>query len=670
MRITNIQNGLYNKNLSFQRKLREDEKADYQKTMEDGFKAAGVRKRIAITHGSVFPAIERDSFIGSPYGAAAKKYIEFLKLNGFNGNQLGPNGALSENNISPYNTSALNENRLFIDLKELTTEKYGKILSEDKYKDFTVPAKTTDKNYTFTNFEEANFTYENALHSSFRKFKANLAKNQPEAIKLNREFNHYLKLNGRKTEEEAIYNVLSGLYKTDNHEKWEDQLDANLMKLLREGDKSATRRYARLQKVFKPNIEEYQFEQFILNKQIKENKEFRDKIGFEYYSDFLVGCSKMDKWRYKEAFLDGYSIGAFERDEKTPHQTWGVPVLNPRMIFKDDGLNIGGLFLKEKINHALEYCENTRIDHALGLIDPFIYAEATVKRDNNGILDKKALKGGFVSEIRDDDGNKFDDYNSFQRILRKIILPALKEHGLENADPVWEHICCEPETFKRIYYGESKLPRLVQLEYCKAEEGSNNDWYLVGSHDSVPAVNMLKSDNGWRRDNSAWNATYLAGYLHQDPQRLEENIAFCEKIAHTVNGIPKIGEELRKADRALVTAKFAELFTREKIQVSFADILGINEKNVVYNIGGSDNKINWKERITPDFEDKYYENLSSDNPSALNIPEVLGLAVRAKIDMTVNASQNKDETRAKLHEQYKPLLKNLEYWANVLKEKE
>ena len=120
----------------------------------------------------------------------------------------------------------------------------------------------------------------------------------------------------------------------------------------------------------------------------------------------------------------------------------------------------------------------------------------------------------------------------------------------------------------------------------------------------------------------------------------------------------------------MVIAKFAELFTKEKTQVSFADIFGINDKNIVYNIGGSSNKINWKERIAPDFEDKYYKNLSSDKPTALNIPEVLGISVRAKMDMIINSSENKDETREKIYQQYQPLLDKLNHWANVLKEKE
>ena len=145
--------------------------------------------------------------------------------------------------------------------------------------------------------------------------------------------------------------------------------------------------------------------------------------------------------------------------------------------------------------------------------------------------------------------------------------------------------------------------------------------------------------------------------------------------------IDKKGLERQEADKERVKAKFAELFTKNKIQVSFADLLGITEDDVVYNIGGSKRDMNWYERITPDFVDKYFENLSSDNPTALNVPEILITAVKANIDKKLISYANsldkndKDKTnkvnqkRTELHEQYKPLLEKLEHYKEIFKEK-
>lgn len=675
MLISPIQNKIYT-SLSFQRRPREDEKEDMQRAIENGFDVAGVKKRIAITHGSVFPAVGRDTFIGSPYGEGAKEWISFLKLYGFNGNQLGPNGALYGNNPSPYNSSALNENPLFVDLKALTSDRYGRILSKKTYERITLPIEKNDKNYAFADFAEAKLVYYLALNEAYRNFKKNLAKGQPNAIMLNNQFTEFKETpisdkntKGNQTEEEGIYRVLAAIYKTEDFTKW-DRLDSNLMAEIRNENPSAIERYKELKRKYKDAINEYQFEQFIVTKQIQDNKEFRDKLKFKYYSDLLIGCSKMDYWRYKEAFLDGYSVGAYEYGDN-PHQTWNIPVLDPRKLFIGyDELNIGGEFLKEKLEHALEYCENIRIDHALGLIDPFIYKIDTVKYDENGKQIKSEIHGDFLSRINDENGNKIDDYYNYPRILEKLVLPVLKEHDLDKDAPVWESLCCEPELYKKIYYQENNLPKLVQTEFNKAEGENNRNWFLIGSHDSIPVMNMLSSEDGWRRNNYAWDADYLSKYLHKDPTREQEKEIFYKKIANTIDGIPKVGKELEKADRELVKAKFAELFTKEKIMVSFADILGITDKNIVYNIGGSNNEANWRERISPDFIDKYYENLSSDNPTALNIPEVLKIAVQAKLDMEITQSPNPDQTRKELNEKYKPLIDKLEHYANVLKEKE
>lgn len=676
MQITPIQNKIYNNNLAFGRRLRRDEEADYQKTVESGFEASGVKQRIAITHGSVFPAVGRDAFIGSPYGEGAKEYIKFLKLNGFNGNQLGPNGVLYNGEISPYNASALNENPLFIDLHMLTTNAYGKILSQETYQKITETINNNDKNYTFADQIEAKLTYYVGLTESYKNFKTNLSKGQPDAIKLNKEFDEFKETKGKQTEEEGLYRLLTTFHKEEDYTKWTDKLDQNLMTEIRNGNPDAKKRYNLLTKKYNKAIEQYQFEQFLVTKQIKENKEYRKDLGFQYFSDLLIGCSKMDAWRYKEAFLDGYAIGSFEHGD-TPYQTWGVPVLNPRMLFiGEKGLNIGGKFLEEKINHALENCENMRIDHALGLVDPFVYEEKTVKYDENGKQIKSEVHGNFMSQITDEEGNKLDDYYNYPRILTRLVLKEIgKKKNIEGqplnkTDVVWENICCDPDMFKKIYYEEQKLPKLIQLDGNKGAgaDDAKENWFLIGSHDSIPVMNMFKAS--YARGHEAWDPVHLAGYLFQDPAKSEEKEQFMKEISDMVDGVEKTGSELEKADKARIKAKFAELFTKEKIQVSFADILGINDKNVVYNKGGESNKVFWRERISSDFIDKYYENLSSDNPTALNIPEVLNLAVQAKINMQVSRSQNKDETRAKLNEEYKPLLEKLEHYAQVLKEKE
>jgi hypothetical protein len=243
--------------------------------------------------------------------------------------------------------------------------------------------------------------------------------------------------------------------------------------------------------------------------------------------------------------------------------------------------------------------------------------------------------------------------------LEHIVLPAFKEHGINKNDAMWEDICSYPDRFKQIY-SKLQLPKITNLDWERAEDTvtrNPNNWFILGNHDTMPAMNYPKrkdaNGNKYTKTLSNWNPMYLAGYLNQDNTRAKERDKFCEKIATD--------------DRELVFAKFSELMTTPKFQISFADLLGITD--ITYNVPGSNNDINWKERISPDYLEKYYENLSSDKPTALNIPEILKQSLQAKIDMKVINSDNPEETRKFLNDKYQPLLDKLDHYTNILKEK-
>ena len=662
--------GINNK-ITFERRPTKEEEPGLKAACQKAYETMGTTDRVVITHGSCFPALNRNTHIGSPYGNAAKEYIKFLQLYGFNGNQLGPGGELEMHkgrvNPSPYNSSAFAKNRLFIDLQELTTEKYGSILSKETFEKVTTFSENSDKDYDLTDFNEAVKTYDTALSESYKNFKTNLAKGQPQAIALNNEFRKFLDKHNERLTDEGVFKVLANYYGTDKFEQWDNSLDQNLMAKIHDKTPEAINRYNSIKTTNKNSIEQYKFEQFIATKQIKENKEWRDENNFKYLNDLLIGCSKMDEWRYKDAFLDNYSIGAFEYSGK--HQVWNIPALDPKKIFigSDMKLNTGGKFLKEKLDFSLEFCDNTRIDHALGLVEPYLIRKDSIKFDENGNIDYSKLHGSFMSETYEN-GQKIDDYYNYPRIIEKIILPTLKEHNLKPTDPIWETVCSNPKIFKEIFYEKHRLPELIQLEWARSEKQGRTRWAIVGSHDSLPAQLMIKQQ-GWIRQSPAWEPMYLAGYLNQDPARLDKNKAFCEKISDTTpDGVKKEGEDLKKADIARVNAKFAELLTSRRFEISFADLFGITD--IVYNIGGVNSKNNWKERIPADYMDKYYENLSSKNPTALNMPEILKMALQAEIDMAVANCGDKNTARKNLYDQYQPLLDELQKYADILKEPE
>lgn len=659
-----------NTKIAFTRKPRREEEADLRNTCNQAYDAIGATERIAITHGSCFPALERSSYIGSPYGKAAKEYIKFLSLYGFNGNQLGPGGELEfkdgEIKPSPYNASAFAKNRLFIDLEELTTAKYGNILSKETF-NMVTEKPNTEKDYDLSDFAEANRTYDTALSESYKNFKANLAKGQPQAIALNKEYNEFLARNNKRLTDEGVFRVLAKYYNTDKIDEWHNENDENLISHMKNGDLDAIIRYNKIRKSNKNQIEQYKFEQFIATKQIKENKEWRDKLGFKYYNDLLVGCSQMDRWRYKDAFLNDWEMGAREYNGKS--QRWHIPVIDPKKIFKNDKYELGdgGKFLKEKINFALEFNENIRIDHAMGLVEPYLLSKHASLDEFSDNCNKNSYVEKYISQLTDENGEEYDKYWDYPKLLTELVLPTLKEHGLSPDMPVWEDLCTYPDRFSEIYDKQLHLPKIINLDWSRAQDAVNTarkgDCYLLGSHDNEPAMTYpdregMRYDGSkfkYTRENSAWNTGYLAGYLNIDDGRTNIN-DIRQNFKHILD----------TNDRALVRAKFAELMTTPKFQISFADILGITD--ATYNIGGTNRKENWKERIPADFLEKYYENLSGENPTALNIPELLKQALQAKIDMKVASSQDKAKVREELNSKYAPLLNDLQKYADILKE--
>lgn len=628
----------------FGRKLRKDEEQDYRENaLQPAFDYLGTEEVAMIVHGTSYPEKAQDLGVGSPYGKAAAKFIPFEILHGFNSNQLGPIGVIRDaQHISPYKSTVSTRNYLFTDLNDLTTDKYANVLSQSDIDSMIDYTDDNGKDYAYSDFPEAFSNYKYLTKIANKNFKQKLANNDPMAQKLNEEFVQFKKEKGVDIYQDALFDVLTNEYKTMDFNKW-SELDKNLIQELKNQNPKAIDRYKKITTRSKDDFETYIFGQFILDKQIKENTKLRKDLNFKYISDLLVGFSKSDEWSHQDLFLKNWRMGCPNGGEYGP-QLWNIPVLDPKKLFNDDGsLGDAGLYMKKKLDASLDNFENVRIDHALGLIDPYIY-------------DKNSVNGNDFSHFRANNISYMPDIDpdgSYKKVLNKIILPTLAEHGIDKDYPVWEDLCTDTQTFNEIYHEKNHLPGITQLEYMRAENSQDDgDWGLVGSHDSDPATKMIKKD--WVKDHDAWNIFYLAGFLNSNPKRAKYRDSFCKQIAEN--------------DSDRIKAKFAELFlTCKKIQISFADFFGIDK---TYNEGGKENDTNWKLRLSKDYEDSYYKNLSSERPTALNMPEILKIAVQAKADM--NALKEAQRTGKEPQENNSPevenILNNLDKYEKILKE--
>lgn len=628
----------------FGRKLRKDEEQDYRENaLQPAFDYLGTEEVAMIVHGTSYPEKAQDLGVGSPYGKAAAKFIPFEILHGFNSNQLGPIGVIRDaQHISPYKSTVSTRNYLFTDLNDLTTDKYANVLSQSDIDSMIDYTDDNGKDYAYSDFPEAFSNYKYLMKIANKNFKQKLANNDPMAQKLNEEFVQFKKEKGVDIYQDALFDVLTNEYKTMDFNKW-SELDKNLIQELKNQNPKAIDRYKKITTRSKDDFETYIFGQFILDKQIKENTKLRKDLNFKYISDLLVGFSKSDEWSHQDLFLKNWRMGCPNGGEYGP-QLWNIPVLDPKKLFNDDGsLGDAGLYMKKKLDASLDNFENVRIDHALGLIDPYIY-------------DKNSVNGNDFSHFRANNISYMPDIDpdgSYKKVLNKIILPTLAEHGIDKDYPVWEDLCTDTQTFNEIYHEKNHLPGITQLEYMRAENSQDDgDWGLVGSHDSDPATKMIKKD--WVKDHDAWNIFYLAGFLNSNPKRAKYRDSFCKQIAEN--------------DSDRIKAKFAELFlTCKKIQISFADFFGIDK---TYNEGGKENDTNWKLRLNKDYEDSYYKNLSSERPTALNMPEILKIAVQAKADMNAlkEAQRTGKEPQGNNSPEVENILNNLDKYEKILKE--
>lgn len=671
MKICDYSNKPYYPNSSpaFGRKLREDEKPEFEKTMNEAFDYLGINNRALIVHGSSFPSnvdqktpisqeyysaklTSKNPYIGSPY--LAKDFTDFVKMNGFNVIQLGPNGKLNKRDKSPYHASVFAKNELFLDFDALKKDNYANILSDKDCEDIDIIKHNIDDNYDMADFDEAKSISKIVTKRAYNNFKTKLQAGDEKAEALYKEFESFKKENDYWLEKDSVFRLFSDIHGSDNFEKWDNDLDKNIVARMNKGDPAAIERYNQVKN--KPRsarkIEEYKFIQFLVDKQEKEDKANRKADGIKYAGDLLVGFSFADEWANPDAFLKDWRVGCPDGGKNGGPQLWDIAVLNPKTLFNKDGsLGVSGQLLKNKIERTIDGVENVRVDHVMGLVDPYIYKSSMVKED--GTIDFS--QRSYMSHLR-----SIDPEHNYAKIMHKILLPTLKEHGIDPKDVIWEDLGSQSATFRDVFYGgkfedkvyeDEKLQGIMYSKGCKMEGIQGPRYSFMATHDNEPSAQLL--NQSWIYGNEGWNPLYLAGYLipPYNEEQAKKSAEFCRDIEQN--------QEIR------LKAKYAELLRgTPNIQVSFADFFGIDK---TYNVGGQDNNENWRLRINPDYESTYHHSLITGEEPAMNMPELLSIAVNSKAGMAISKHEKyESETVSEIAD----LNARLEHWKKVLKEPE
>lgn len=578
------------------------------KLVSEALKALGKDNFALIIHGSSFPSKDgEDTGFGTYNSAAGHDVIDYAH-GIFNALQLGPAGKTKSSDSSPYTGTIFSGNPLFIDLKQLTEKKWDNILSQETFE--KVVAGNPNQNQGKTAYSYIMKAQNEALKEAWKNFKE--IHGGLFGSPLKKDFDKFKKENAFWLDNDSLYEALSLENDNDFWYTWKNESDKNLMNPKSEEEKKAAEaRIADIRKKYEDEIEFYKFCQFVLEIQNEETKKFALSKGIKMIADRQVAFSDRDAWAYQSLFLDGWYLGCPPDYFSKDGQAWGFPVMNPDKMFNKDGsLGEGGVLMKNLYKKMFkENPGGVRIDHIVGLIDPWVYKVGKKPMPEQGAgrlysspehpeLGKYAIarnedldwtleadKEKRVKTLSD------EQIKLYGRVIEKIVIAAAKECGLDKNAIVCEDLgtLTNPvdAVMKKYELQGMRLTQFVVPEKpahpYRCKNITEHVWAMVGTHDNLPI--------------SMWAESMInthEGYLHAK-NLVEDLFAEAENKDDIIVRLTQDKEYLR-------FVKLTEIFASKarNIQMFFTDFFQIND---VYNRPGTSGDQNWSLRLPNNYRE-------------------------------------------------------------------
>ncbi len=579
------------------------------KLIGEALKALGKENLALIIHGSSFPSRNgEDTGFGTFNSDAGHSLIDYAS-GIFNALQLGPAGKTKSSDSSPYTGTIFSGNPLFIDLKQLTEKKWDNILSEESFEN--IVKNNPKQNQGRTAYSYIYKAQNEALKEAWNNFKKK-ERGGFLGSHLMKEFEHFKKENSFWLEKDSLYEALSIENGNDYWYIWNNETDKRLLNPKNDSEKqNFAERIEEIKKKYSDEIEFYNFCQFVLEKQNEETKKYALSKGIKMIADRQVAFSDRDAWAYQSLFLDGWYLGCPPDYFSKDGQAWGFPVMDPEKMFNEDGsLGEGGILMKNLYKKMFkENPGGVRIDHIVGLIDPWVYKAGKKPMPEQGAgrlysspehpeLSKYAIaKMADLDMTLEADKEKRvkslsdEQIKLYGRLIEKIVIGAAKECGLNKDAIVCEDLgtLTNPVAAVMEKYGLQGM-RLTQFVIPEKPEHpyrckniTENVWTMVGTHDNNPIESWAESMINTHE-----------GYLHA--KNLVEDL-FAE-----ADNKDDIIVKLTQDKNYLVFVKLTELFASKakNVQIFFTDFFKINE---TYNTPGTSGDQNWSLRLPNNFEE-------------------------------------------------------------------
>ena len=584
-------------------------------------KALGKKNFVFIMHNGSFPSVEGENTgFGTINSQAGKNFIDYAS-GLFDAIQMGPAGKTKSSDSSPYTGTIFSNNPLFIDLKELTTDKWHKILSEKTFKDIVDNNPNKDKNKT--SYSYITKRQDEALTEAYENF---LKLNDK---KLNAEFDTYKIENDSWLDKDSLYEAFGLENGTDYWPNWKNKADKNVFNPKSIEEKiEYGKRIDEMSKKYAKEIDKYKFIQFVLNKQNVETKKYADSKNIKMIADRQVAFSDRDCWAYQSLFLEGWCLGCPPDYFSKDGQAWGFPVIDPEKLYNSDGsLGEAGILMKNLFKKMFkENPGGVRIDHIVGLIDPWVYKAGKKPMPEQGAgrlyssPEHPELSKYAIAKLEDLDTTLTPDKEKrvkslteeqirlYGRLIEKIVIAAAKEEGLTK-----DSIVCEDlGTLTNPVAAVMKEYELLGLKLTQFTVPTEDDdpyrcknitqkcWAMIGTHDNQPV--------------SLWAKSLVhthEGYLHV------KNLV--EDLFKEAPNKDEIIVKMTNDENFLKETKLVELFAcqAENIQIFFTDFFGMNQ---TYNTPGTSGDKNWSLRLPNNFAQM----------ETINLPLLLKKAIIAR----------------------------------------
>ena len=571
--------------------------------ISEALKALGKENLALIVHGSSFPACDgEDTGFGSFNSESGHALIDYASKI-FNAIQLGPAGKTKASDSSPYCGTIFSGNPLFIDLKQLTTKEWGEILSIESFK--KVVRENPKQNSGRTAYSYISNAQIQALKEAWENFKSSKL--------LKKDFEKFKKENSFWLENDSLYEALSIENGSDFWYGWKNNTDKNLLNPKSEEEvKLYEARINEIKEKYSDDIEFYKFCQFVLEVQNEKTKKFALQKGVKMIADRQVAFSDRDAWAYQSLFLDGWFLGCPPDYFSKNGQAWGFPVMDPDKMFNADGsLGEGGILMKNLYKKMFKENQGgVRIDHIVGLIDPWVYkvGKKPMCEDGAGRLysspEHPELSRYAIARNEDLDWTLEADKEKrvktlsdeqiklYGRLIEKIVIGAAKECGLDKNSIVCEDLgtltnpvaaVMEKYELQGMRLTQFVVPEKPAHPY-RCKNITENVWNMVGTHDNNPIETWAESMINTHE-----------GYLHA--KNLVEDL-FAE-----AENKDDIIVRLTQDKEYLTFVKLTEIFASKakNVQIFFTDFFKIKE---TYNTPGTSGDQNWSLRVPNNFEEK------------------------------------------------------------------